>query len=212
PVALSHPAKLSPEAHTNLKTSLEEQHSGAENTGGWLILEEGMTANAVGLSATDLQFIETRQFQVVDIARIFGVPPHMIGAIEKTTSFGQGIEQQTIGFVQFTMQPWFTSWEQAICRDLISEAEADTIYPSFRVAALMRGAAKDRGQFYSQALGAGGSPAWMTQNEVRELEDLNRSEDPDADKLSRGSSGAGGGAVDTAADPREGQDEQAQPS
>jgi HK97 family phage portal protein len=102
----------------------------------------------------------------------FGVPPHLIGDVDKTTSWGTGIEQQNLGFLQYTLGGDIQMWEQAIERDLLTEDEAPRIYVKLNVAGFLRAAAKDRAEYFSRALGSGGAPAWMTQNEVRALDDL----------------------------------------
>lgn len=171
--ALKHPGKLGKDAVDRLRTQMEERYAGADNAHKWMILEEGMAVEKLGLTSEDMQFLETRKFQRSDIFMFYGVPPHLGGDTEKTTSWGTGIEQQNIGFLQYTMQPWITVWEQAIGRDLITEAEYGTIYAKFNVNGLLRASAKDRADYYSKALGSGGSPAWMAPNEIRSLEDLN---------------------------------------
>jgi HK97 family phage portal protein len=84
---LKHPLKLSPEAYERLKASTTERHAGAENAGKLMILEEAMSFEALSMTAKDMQFLEQRGFQRYDIAMFFGVPPHMLGATEKTTSW-----------------------------------------------------------------------------------------------------------------------------
>lgn len=169
--ALKHPARLSQEAHERLIASMEQRYAGAENAHKWMILEEGLSAERLGLTAEDMQFLETRKFQRSDIAMFFGVPPHLIGDTEKSTSWGSGIYEQTQGFLQFTLQPWITAWEQRLELALIDAADAGTLYVAFDTAAMLRPSVKDRGDYYAKALGSGGSKAWMTQNEVRaELE------------------------------------------
>ena len=165
---LEHPNKLSPEAFNRLKASLAEK-SGAENTGKSLILEEGMKWGQVGMSAKDMQFLEQRDFQRYDIAMFFGVPPHMLGATEKTTSWGSGIEQQGIGFVTYTLNDWLKTWEEAIKRDLIAEREWDTHDARFYTQGLMRGDVKARWEAHTKGLQWG----VVSPDEVRALEDMN---------------------------------------
>lgn len=144
---LTHPNKLSPDAHARLKASIQES-GGSENAGGTRILEEGMKWEATSMSATDMQFLQQRDFQRYDIAMFFGVPPHMLGATEKQTSWGSGIEQQGIGFVTYTLNDWLKTWEEAIKRDLIAEKEWETLDARFFTQALMRGDIKARTAFY----------------------------------------------------------------
>jgi HK97 family phage portal protein len=166
---LEHPGKLGPEAYERLKTSISERFSGADNAGKAMILEEGMKFTPIAMSATDLQFLEQRDFQRYDIAMFFGVPPHMLGATEKQTSWGSGIEQQGIGFVTYTLNDWLKIWEEAIKRDLIPEREWDTLDARFFTQGLMRGDVKTRWEAYVKARQWG----VMSADEIRALEDMN---------------------------------------
>lgn len=162
--------RLSDEAYERLKQSLDEEQAGAENAGKMLLLEEGLAANALGMSAADAQFLEARKFQRSDIAMFFGVPPHMIGDVEKTTSWGTGIDAQGIGFVTYTLGDWIITWEEAIARDLIGSAETDrNLYAKFETKGLMRGDLKARGEYQVRMMQWG----VMSPNEVRALEDMN---------------------------------------
>ncbi|QIM48981.1 phage portal protein [Pusillimonas sp. DMV24BSW_D] len=172
---IEHPGKLSAEAAKNLKESLDEKNAGAENAGKWILAEENMKLNPVSLSAEDAQWLGTRDFQRYDIAMFFGVPPHMIGATEKTTSWGSGIESQGIGFVTYTLNDWIKIWEESIKRDLLPEAEWETIDARFNVNGLLRGDAKGRWESYVKALQWG----VYSPNEVRAMEDQNPREGGD---------------------------------
>ena len=163
-----HPAKLSPEAHARLKASIEES-GGADSAGKAKILEEGMTFKPVSMNAVDMQFLEQRDFQRYDIAMFFGVPPHMLGATEKTTSWGSGIEQQGIGFVTYTLNDWIKIWEEACKRDLLPEREWDTHDIRLYTQGLMRGDAKARWEAHVKGLQWG----VVSPDEVRSLEDMN---------------------------------------
>ena len=122
---------------------------------------------------TDLQYIETRKFQVEEICRAFGVMPIMVGYSDKTATYASA-EQMFIAHVVHTMGPWYVRIENSANMNLLSKSDrASGLYVKFIVNGLMRGAAKDRAEFYSKALGAGGGPAWLTQDEVRELEEYN---------------------------------------
>lgn len=173
--ALQVPDALSEEAYQRLQDSLSSRNVGEENAGKWLILEEGTTAAKLDLTAEDLQFLESRQFTNAEIAMFFGVPPHMIGDTQKSTSWGSGIEQQKDGFIAFTAEDYLTAWEQALVRDLLKDAEQDRYFWRFARAALLRGDTKTRFAAYTQALQWG----WMSPDEVRALEDMN----PRADGL-----------------------------
>ena len=135
--ALKHKETLSDDAYARLKASIAEFKVEGERFGGDLILEEGMEYDAFGMTSEDAEFVENRKFSVVEIAMFYGVPPHMIGLTEKSTSWGSGIEQQSIGFVNYTLNDWFEAWEGAIERDLLpyrSDLVAD-----FDTYALLRG-------------------------------------------------------------------------
>lgn len=166
--ALSHPGKLGPEGQALLKSSLDSFRSGGEQEGKTLILEEGMTYTPMAMTAEDAQWIESRKFSRTDIAMFFGVPPHMIGDTEKSTSWGTGIEQQSIGFVAYTLEDHLTMWEEAIGRDLVPEDEP-TMYARFNRAALVKGDIKARWDAYMK----GRQMKVYSANDVRALEDLN---------------------------------------
>lgn len=149
---ITHPGKISDAAAKNLRQSLDEKHSGSENAGKWILAEEGMEFKPVSLSAEDAQWLGTRDFQRYDIAMFFGVPPHMIGATEKTTSWGSGIEAQGTGFVVYTLNDWIKTWEESIKRDLMQESEWETLDARFNVNGLLRGDVKTRWEGYVKGL------------------------------------------------------------
>lgn len=180
--ALESEQKLSKEAIQNLKDSLDEKFSGAENAGKSIVLEQGLKIKTLGASAKDSQNIETRQHQIEEIARIFGVPRPFL--MVDDTSWGSGIEQLGIFFVQYGLAPWFVAWEQAISRTLLTDQERRTLYPKFNERALLRGSMKDQGEFFAKMMGSGGAPQIMEQNEARGLLDL--PEHPDGFGLSSG--------------------------
>jgi len=164
---LKHPQKLGPEAVANLKAGLDAFRAGGEQEGKNLILEEGMDYSRIAMTAEDAQWIESRKFSRTDIAMFFGVPPHMIGDTEKSTSWGTGIEQQSIGFVAYTLEDHLTMWEEAIDRDLIGAD--DRLYARFNRAALVKGDIKARWEAYVKGLQWG----VYSPNEIRALEDQN---------------------------------------
>jgi len=163
---LKHPGKLNQPAADRLKASWETAHSG-ENQHRVAVLEEGVEWQQIGLSPEDSQFLATREFQVVDIARWFRVPLHMIQETSKSTSWGSGIEQLSLAFVQFTLLPWARRWEQAILRDLIIAPQ--TYYAEFKVDALARGDQQSRFNAYAM----GRQWGWLSVNDVRQLENMN---------------------------------------
>ncbi len=166
---LEHPGKLSDKARNNMRDSLREQHVGTANAFKTLILEENMKWQQLGIKPNEGQFIETRKFQVSDIARIFRIPPHLIGDLEKSTF--NNIEQQSLEFVIYTMLPWFARWEQAITRALLVQ-ERDKYFVEFMVDGLLRGNIKDRYIAYTRGIQWG----FISRNEVREKENLERKE------------------------------------
>lgn len=185
--------KLSPEAISNLKLSLGENYGGAENANKTIVLEEDMDYSSVSANAKDAQHLETRQHQIEEVARIFGVPRPFL--MMDDTSWGSGIEQLGIFFVQYGLAPWFVAWEQAVERSLLTEAERrEGYYTKFNERALLRGSMKDQAEFFSKMMGSGGSPQIMEQNEARGLLDL--PEHPDGSGLNAGV--VNGGAADGA--------------
>lgn len=167
-VVLKHPGRLGKEGLEFLKATLAEYRSGGEYEDKALILEEGMATEKLSMTAEDAQWIESRKFSRTDIAMFFGVPPHMIGDTEKSTSWGTGIEQQSIGFTTYTLEDWLTTWEETINRDLIPAAKTD-LYAKFNRAAIVKGDIAARWEAYVKALQWG----VMNSNEVRALEDMN---------------------------------------
>jgi len=165
-VVLKHPEKLGPEGIENLRSSLDDFRAGGEKEGRALILEEGMDTGSLSMTAEDAQWLEGRKFSRSDIAMFFGVPPHMIGDTEKSTSWGTGIEQQSIGFVTWTLEDHLTMWEEAITVDLLDD---DKLRAKFNRSALVKGDIKARWEAYVKALQWG----VRSPNEIRALEDDN---------------------------------------
>lgn len=164
---LEHPGKLGKESYDRLKSTFDAAYSG-ENAHKTAILEEGMKFQQISMTADDSQFLETRKYQRSEIAAIFRVPPHMIGDLEKATF--SNIEQQGLDFVNYSLMTWLNRIEKAIKRDLLNPQDRKTVSIKFQVVGLLRGDASARSSYFSKALGAGGSPAWMTQDEVRRAE------------------------------------------
>lgn len=179
--AIEVPSPLSDTAYKRMKDSLGSDYSGAENAQKWMLLEEGAKANQFGTNAVDAQHVENRNAQIEEVARAFGVPRPLL--MMDDTSWGSGIEQLGIFFVQYGLQHWFTVWEQAVMRVLLSDTELESITAKFNERALLRGTLKDQADYFAKALGAGGQKPWMSQNEVREIADLPESTDPEASDL-----------------------------
>ena len=127
-----------------------------------------MKYTPISISPNEAQFLETRKFQIDEIARIFRVPPHMVGDLEKS-SFSN-IEQQSLEFVKYTLEPWIVRWEQAINRALLTEKEKAAFFVKFNVDGLLRGDYQSRMNGYATARQNG----WMSANDIRELENLDR--------------------------------------
>lgn len=164
---LEHPGKLSKEAMERLSESWQASYAGLSNAHKVAVLQEGMKFSSISVSPEDAQMIASREFSVEDLARWFGVPPHLIGSTAKTTSWGSGIEQMTLGFVKFTLLPWLQRWEQSIQRDLIFDK--DVFFAEHVLDGLMRGDLLSRYKAY--AIGRQGT--WLSANEVRGWENLN---------------------------------------
>jgi len=179
--ALKHPGTLSTEAYERLQQSMADRYSGSENAHKWMVLEEGMTAEKFAQTAADSQHIENRNHQIEEVARAFGVPRPLL--MMDDTSWGSGIEQLGLFFVQYTLAPWFRAWEEAIERSLLGEQDRAMYYPKFNERALLRGSMKDQSDFFAKALGAGGHRPWMSTNEVRGLSDLPISDEDGTDSL-----------------------------
>ena len=163
---LEHPGTLKDPAR--VRDSWNSTFGGSSNSHKVAVLEEGMKYTPISISPNEAQFLETRKFQINEIARIFRVPPHMVGDLEKS-SFSN-IEQQSLEFVKYTLDPWVIRWEQALYRTLLSEEEKKTYFFKFNVEGLLRGDYQSRMQGYATARQNG----WMSANDIRELEDLDR--------------------------------------
>lgn len=164
---LEHPGKLGPEAAKNLRVSWTEAHGGLDNSNKVAILEEGLKWHEVGMPNDDAQFLETRKFQTAEIARIWRVPPHMIGDLERATF--SNIEELGIEFVQYTLAPWLVMWEQSIRQNLMLQQERKRYYSEFLVDGLLRGNTLSRYQAYQSGIQSG----WLTRADAREKENLN---------------------------------------
>lgn len=139
---------------------------GSNNSGKVAVLEEGMKYSPISIPPEQAQFLETRKFQLNEIARIFRVPPHMIGDLEKSTF--SNIEQQSLEFVKYTLEPWLIRWEQALNRSLLSADEKKKYFFKFNVDGLLRGDYQSRMNGYATARQNG----WMSSNDIRRLEGL----------------------------------------
>lgn len=167
--ALTTSKKMDETQQEQLRAAWVAKYNGAGPNGIPLILTEGMDVKELTMSAVDAQLLETRKWQIEDIARAFGVTPHMIGVTEKSTSFGTGLEQLSQGFINYTLAPHFGRIENECNRKLFRRGG---LFLRWNVDGLMRGDATARSNYYKAALGGTQNPAWMTQNEVRKNENL----------------------------------------
>ncbi|MEW6956267.1 phage portal protein [Trueperella pyogenes] len=163
---LEHPGTIKDPAR--VRESWQSTFGGAKNGNKIAVLEEGMKYTPISVSPEQAQFLETRKFQINEIARIFRIPPHMIGDLEKS-SFSN-IEQQSLEFVKYTLDPWVIRFEQAITKTLLSPREKPGVYVKFNLEGLLRGDYKSRMDGYAVARQNG----WMSANDIRELENLDR--------------------------------------
>ena len=163
---LEHPNVLKDPA--KVRDSWNAAFGGSSNSHRVAVLEEGMKYTPISISPNEAQFLETRKFQINEIARIFRVPPHMVGDLEKS-SFSN-IEQQSLEFVKYTLNPWVCRWEQALQRALLSDDEKGKYFFRFNVEGLLRGDYQSRMNGYATARQNG----WMSANDIRELENLDR--------------------------------------
>ena len=160
-----------------LRESWNAAYGGSANSGKVAILEESMTFTPISIPNDAAQFLETRKFQVTEICRIFRVPPHMVGDLERATF--SNIESQNISFAVHTIRPWLVRIEQAMNRALFPENEKGRFYTQFNLDGLMRGDYKSRMEGYAIARQNG----WMSANDIRELENLNPLSDEEGGNL-----------------------------
>ena len=172
---LEHPGTI--KDPSRVRESWQQTFGGAKNGNKVAVLEEGMKYTPISVSPEQAQFLETRKFQLNEIARIFRIPPHMIGDLEKS-SFSN-IEQQSLEFVKYTLDPWVIRWEQAITKTLLSAREKQQLFVKFNVEGLLRGDYQSRMEGYAVARQNG----WMSANDIRELENLDRIDEVDGGDL-----------------------------
>jgi len=163
---LEHPGTLKDPG--KIRDAWQSQFGGSSNSGKVAVLEEGMKYTPISISPEQAQFLETRKFQINEIARIFRVPPHMVGDLEKS-SFSN-IEQQSLEFVKYTLDPWVIRWEQSMARALLTFDEKKEYFIKFNLEGLLRGDYQSRMNGYAIARQNG----WMSTNDIRELENLDR--------------------------------------
>ena len=172
---LEHPGTI--KDPSRVRESWQATFGGSGNANKIAVLEEGMKYTPISISPEQAQFLETRKFQIDEIARIFRVPPHMIGDLEKS-SFNN-IEQQSLEFVKYTLDPWVSRLEQAMVRALLTPDEKKQYFFKFNVDGLLRGDYQSRMNGYATARQNG----WMSANDIRELENLDRIPEEDGGDL-----------------------------
>ena len=129
------------------------------------VLEAGFTTQAIGVSPQDAETMAARKFQVSELARFFGVPPHLVGDVEKSTSWGSGIEQQNLGFLQYTLDPYLEIWETSILRWLIKPADLGRIHAEHNRDGLLSGDSTARANYMKTQIDTG----LLTVNEGRRV-------------------------------------------
>ena len=163
---LEHPGVVkNPE---QLRESWHGQYGGSGRAHKIAVLEEGLKFHAIGIPPETAQFLQTRKFQINEIARIFRIPPHLIGDLEKATF--SNIEHQSLEFVKYTLDPWVVRWEQALMQALLLPGEKQEYFIKFNLDGLLRGDTKSRNESYA----TGRQNGWLSANDIRELEDMNR--------------------------------------
>lgn len=163
---LEHPGTI--KDPSRLRENWNSTFGGSANSGKVAVLEEGMKYTPISISPEQAQFLETRKFQIDEIARIFRVPPHMVGDLEKS-SFSN-IEQQSLEFVKYTLDPWVIRLEQSLSRALLNEDEKRKYFFKFNLEGLLRGDYESRMSGYAVARQNG----WMSANDIRELENMDK--------------------------------------
>ena len=162
---LEHPGILKDPG--KVRDSWNAVYQGTRNAHKVAVLEEGMSYKQIGIPPEEAQFLETRKFQINEIARLFRIPPHMVGDLEKS-SFSN-IEQQSLEFVKYTLDPWVVRFEQALKKSLLLPEEKKTHFIKFNVDGLLRGDYQSRMNGYA----IGRQNGWLSTNDIRKLEELN---------------------------------------
>jgi HK97 family phage portal protein len=169
--AVRAPSKMTPDQQQAFRDAWVAKYgSGVGHSKIPLVLTEGLDVKELSMTAADAQLLESRKFQVVDIARALGVPPHMLGETSASTSWGSGIEQMSLGFIKWAIRPHLTRWAQELNRKLFPVRS--TYFAEFNVDGHLEGDSKAQAEYFGKALGGPGALGWMTVNEVRALKNL----------------------------------------
>lgn len=180
-IALEYPNKFNKEQTQQLRDSFVAVYGGQGGRKLPLVLSEGGKVQQLSISPVDMQLIELRGLEENDICQVLGVPPVLIGKNEKTTSWGTGVEQITIGFVRYTVKPMLCRWEEELNRKFFRNAGQ---FVEFELDALLRGDSKAQTEAFRGALGGPGTGnGYRTQNEIRAMLNLPPDPDPASDSL-----------------------------
>lgn len=172
---LEHPGVL--KDPSKVRESWNSVYKGVTNAHKVAVLEEGMKYHQIGIPPEEAQFLQTRKFQINEIARLYRIPPHMVGDLEKS-SFSN-IEQQSLEFVKYTLDPWVIRWEQALQKALLLPGEKGKYFIKFNVDGLLRGDYASRMNGYA----TGRQNGWFSTNDIREMENLNPISDEEGGNL-----------------------------
>lgn len=186
-IALTYPNALDKDQRQELRESFVRIYGNGEGGRLPLVMTQGGTAKELSISPVDMELMAARKMDKADICEAMGVPPIIIGDSEKTSSWGTGVEQVTLGWVRFSVQPMLARWEEEINRKLFRQAGQ---FFEFSLEALLRGDSKSQSEAFRAALGGPGTgDGWMSVNEVRKLKNLPALIDPEADKPFRAQRG-----------------------
>ena len=172
---LEHPGILTDDAANRLRQSWANRYSGLNNSHSTAVLENGTKFKPIAMPLADAAFVESRNFSVAEIARIFRVPPHLIGDLSRSTY--SNIEQQSLEFAKYSLTPYLINWEQELNRKLLSSKEQSTHFCKFRTTELLRGDVNSRADYYTKLFNIGA----LSPNDIRKMEDMNKIEDAGAD-------------------------------
>lgn len=164
---ITHPGKISEKALKNLQASWNKKYGGIDNAQKTAILEEGMKLEKMSVPPEEAQFLESRKFQINEVARWFRIPPHLLADLDRATF--NSVEQLDIGFIKYSLSPWLKRWEQELNRKLLTEDEKKDHYIEFNVEGFLRGDVKTRTEYYSKMIAS----RVLNPNEVRRMENRN---------------------------------------
>lgn len=170
---ISFGADIKPEVRKDAQGAWNDEHRNRESWHKVPFLQGGAQWQSISLNAEDSQFLETRKYQRSELCGFYGVPPHMVGDLDKATF--SNIEHQSIQFVVYSLMPWLVRIEQSVYRDLLTPQERRDYYVRHKVEGLLRGDSKARGEFYRSLFNMGA----LTPNQIRLLEEMNSMEGGD---------------------------------